>query len=40
MIYHKNAPKSGVETINEDTAKATGNFIENGATIMRKFIEE
>ena len=40
MIYHKSAPKAGVETIKEDTSKATGNFIENGATIMRKFIEE
>lgn len=40
MIYRKSAPKAGVDTINEDTAKATGNFIENGATIMKKFIEE
>lgn len=39
MIYHKNAPVEGVETINEETAKATGNFIEHGADIMRHFIE-
>lgn len=40
MIYHKNAPKIGVETINEDTATATGVFIEHGADIMRHFIED
>ncbi len=40
MIYHKNAPKNGVETINEETAKATGLFIENGAGIMAHFIND
>lgn len=39
MIYHKKNEKDGVETINEETAKSTGNFIENGPTIMRHFIE-
>ena len=39
MIYHKKNEKNGVETINEETAKATGNFIENGPEIMRYFIE-
>ena len=39
MIYHKKNEKKGVETINEETAKETGNFIENGPTIMRHFIE-
>ncbi len=38
MIYHKSKPASGVDTINEDTAKATGNFIENGAELMPKFL--
>ncbi len=40
MIYHKNAPKNGVETINEETAKATGLFFENGAGIMAHFIND
>lgn len=40
MIYHKSSPKNGVETINEETAKATGNFIEKGATIMSHFLEK
>ncbi len=39
MIYHKNAPTQGVDTVNEETAKATGNFIENGPGIMKHFIE-
>ena len=38
MIYHKSNPKKGVDTINEETAKATGNFIENGAGLMSHFI--
>ncbi len=41
MIYKKSAEKdSGVESINEDTAKATGNFVEFGPSMMKKFIEE
>ena len=40
MIYHKNDPKQGVESINEESAKATGNFVDFGPGIMRKFIEE
>lgn len=40
MIYHKNAPKKGVDTINEETAKATGNFIEYGPDIMKHFIND
>ncbi len=40
MIYHKNAPKQGVDTINEETAKQTGNYVDFGPGIMRKFIEE
>ena len=38
MIYHKSAPVEGVETINEETAKATGNFIEKGSELMGRFI--
>ncbi|MGN0463652.1 MAG: cofactor-independent phosphoglycerate mutase [Acutalibacteraceae bacterium] len=40
MIYHKKDEKQGVATINEETAKATGNFIDFGPGIMKKFIEE
>lgn len=39
MIYHKKNEKNGVSTINEETAKETGKFIENGPTIMKYFIE-
>lgn len=41
MIYHKNAEKhSGIESINEESAKTTGIFIEHGPSIMKKFLEE
>lgn len=40
VIYHKNQEKQGVSTVNEETAKATGIFIENGPDIMKKFLEE
>lgn len=39
MIYHKSAPKQGVDTINEETAKNTGNYVDFGPGMMRKFIE-
>lgn len=38
MIYHKSVPVDGVDTINEDTARATGNFIEKGSELMGRFI--
>lgn len=38
MIYHKKSETVGVETINEETAKQTGNFIENGPGIMSHFL--
>ena len=40
MIYKKSQEIEGVESINEESAKATGNFIEFGPGIMKKFIEE
>lgn len=41
MIYKKSAEKdSGVESINEDTAKATGIYVDFGPSMMKKFIEE
>ena len=39
MIYHKSKPVDGVDTINEETAKATGRFIENGAELMPYFLK-
>ena len=41
LIYHKNAETpSGVESINEETAKQTGNFIGFGPSIMSKFLDK
>lgn len=40
MIYHKANEIEGVRSIDEESAKATGNFIEFGPGIMKKFIEE
>lgn len=38
MIYHKKGETEGVDTINEETAKATGNFIEDGPSVMARFL--
>lgn len=38
LIYHKNNEITGVETINEETAAETGNFIDFGPGIMKHFI--
>lgn len=40
VIYHKDNEKQGVSTVNEETATATGVFLENGPDIMKKFLEE
>ncbi len=41
MIYKKSAEKdSGVDSINEETAKATGIYVDFGPSMMKKFIEE
>ncbi len=40
MIYKKSEEKNGVETINEETAKATGIYVDFGPSMMKKFIEE
>lgn len=37
VIYHKNGEIKGVDTVNEETAKSTGNFIENGPDIIKHF---
>ncbi len=38
MIYHKNGEIDGVETINENTAAATGNFVEHGPSLIKHFL--
>ena len=40
LIYHKQNEIDGVDTINEETAKETGNFIENGPSIMKHFLND
>ncbi len=40
LIYHKNGEIEGVETINEETAANTGNFIDFGPGIMKHFIND
>ncbi|MCH5191164.1 MAG: cofactor-independent phosphoglycerate mutase [Oscillospiraceae bacterium] len=39
MIYQKSKPAVGVDTVNEETAKATGLFIGSGVELMKKFLE-
>lgn len=38
LLYQKSAPKTGVVTINEETAKATGIYMENGPAMMPHFL--
>ena len=38
LLYQKSAPKMGVNTINEETAKATGIYMENGPAMMPHFL--
>lgn len=38
LLYQKSAPKTGVDTINEETAKATGIYMENGPAMMSHFL--
>lgn len=40
LIYHKNGEIKGVETINEETAKKTGNYVDFGPGIMAHFLGE
>lgn len=40
LIYHKNNEITGVDTINEETAKATGNYIDFGPNIMPHFLKD
>lgn len=38
LLYQKSAPKTGVDTINEETAKSTGIYMENGPAMMPHFL--
>lgn len=38
LLYQKSAAKTGVDTINEETAKATGIYMENGPAMMPHFL--
>ena len=38
LLFQKSAPKTGVDTINEETAKATGIYMENGPAMMPHFL--
>ena len=38
LLYQKSAPKTGVDTINEETAKATGIYMENCPAMMPHFL--
>lgn len=38
LLYQKSAPKTGVDTINEETARATGIYMENGPAMMPHFL--
>ena len=40
MIYHKKHEVAGVDTINEETAAATGTFVDRGCKLMKMFISE
>ncbi len=40
MIYHKNKEVAGVESVNEESAKATGIFVKSGVELMKKLLEE
>lgn len=40
LIYHKNGEVKGVDTINEETAKETGNYIDFGPSIMPHFLQK
>ena len=40
LIYHKNKELDGVDTINEESARATGNYIDHGPSIMKHFLED
>ena len=40
LIYQKSKPQTGVDTINEETAKATGIFVDDGPSLMPHFLND
>ena len=40
MIFQKSKPQNGVDTINEETASATGVFVEDGPSLMPHFLND
>lgn len=40
MIYHKKGEVDGVEKLNEESARATGLFVEKGCTLMDRFLDK
>ena len=40
LIYQKSKPQAGVDTINEETAKATGVFVDDGPSLMPHFLND
>ena len=39
LLYSSRSPREGVDSINEETAGATGVFIEEGPSLMQRFID-
>lgn len=40
MIYHKNNEKTGVDSVNENSAKETGIYYPSGVKLMRHFLDK
>lgn len=40
MIYHKKGEVDGVEKLSEESARATGLFVEKGCTLMDRFLDK
>lgn len=40
LIYQKSKPQKGVDTVNEETAKATGVFVDDGPSLMPHFLND
>ena len=39
LLFSSEKPQAGVDSIDEESAKATGQFIEDGTTLMQRFID-
>lgn len=40
MIYHKNAEREGVDSVNENSAKETGIYYPTGVSLMKHFLDK